>query len=162
LPRASDADDDADAPSFVTALERLPHHLHVADALEAVIGAALGEVDEVRNQVAADVARIHEVRHAESFGERAPTRVQVDADDLLGAHEPRALHDVEADAAEAEYDDARSRLDLRGVDHGANARRDAATDVADLVERRVRSDLGKRDFRYDRMRREGQIGRASG
>ena len=39
-PGAGDADDDAHAPSAMTALERLPHQLHVADAFEAVVGAA--------------------------------------------------------------------------------------------------------------------------
>src|SRR5579862_626914 len=36
----SHADDDALAPAAMTALERLAHQLYVADALEAVIGAA--------------------------------------------------------------------------------------------------------------------------
>ena len=37
-------------------------------------------------------------------------------------------------------------LDLRRVDHRADAGRHAAADVADLVERRVRVDLGDRDL----------------
>ena len=36
----------------VAAFERLAHHLHVADALEAVIGAALGQIDEVGHEIA--------------------------------------------------------------------------------------------------------------
>ena len=39
-----------------------------------------------------------------------------------------------------------ARLDLGGVDHGADARRHAAADVADLVERRGRVDLGDGDL----------------
>ena len=70
-------------------------------------------------------------------GQRLARRVDVDADDHVGAGHARALHDVEADAAEAEHDDVRAGLDLRGVDHRADAGRDAAADVADLVERRV-------------------------
>jgi S-(hydroxymethyl)glutathione dehydrogenase/alcohol dehydrogenase len=35
----------------MAALERLPHQLHVADALEAVIGTAAGELDEVGDQI---------------------------------------------------------------------------------------------------------------
>src|SRR5690606_20266233 len=45
LPGARDADDDGYAPAAVAALERLAHHLDVADALEAVVCAALGELD---------------------------------------------------------------------------------------------------------------------
>ena len=47
---------DRDAPAAVAALERLAHELDVADALEAVVGAAAGELDEVRDQIAADLA----------------------------------------------------------------------------------------------------------
>ena len=62
--------------------------------------------------------------------------------------------DVEADAAEAEHDDVGARLDLGGVDHGADAGGDAAADVADLVERRVLADLRDRDLRHDGEVRE--------
>ena len=65
-----------------------------------------------------------------------------------------ALHDVEADPAESEDDDVRTRFDLRGVDHRADAGRHAATDVTNLVERRVASNLRDRDLRQHRVVRE--------
>ena len=43
----------------------------VADALEAVVGAAAGELDEVRDEVALDLLRIHEVRSCRT-SRRAP------------------------------------------------------------------------------------------
>src|SRR5574338_1731294 len=89
--RGRDADDHRDAPAAVRALERLAHRLHVADALEAVAGAALRHVDEARDEVALHVSGGHAVRHAEALGERALARVQVDADDLHRAREARAL-----------------------------------------------------------------------
>jgi hypothetical protein len=49
-----------------------------------------------------------------------------------------------------EHDDVRARLDLRGVDHRADAGGHAAADVADLVERRVLADLRERDLRQHR------------
>ena len=58
------------APALVAALERLAHHVDVADALEAVIGAALREIHEVRDEIALDFLRVDEVRHAEFLGER--------------------------------------------------------------------------------------------
>ena len=57
-----------------------------------------------------------------------------------------ALDDVQADAAQAENDDILARLDLGGIDHRADARRHAATDIAAGVERRVLADLGDRDL----------------
>jgi VIT1/CCC1 family predicted Fe2+/Mn2+ transporter len=53
----------------VAALERLAHELGVADALEAVVGAAAGELDEVRDEVALDLVRVDEVGHAEARAE---------------------------------------------------------------------------------------------
>ena len=122
LPGPRDADDDGDTPAAVAALEGLAHELRVADALERVIGAALREIDEVRDEVALDLLRVHEVRHAELPAEGLARRVDVDTDDHVRADHPRALDDVEADAAEAEDDDVGARLHLRRVDDGADAR----------------------------------------
>jgi hypothetical protein len=74
------------------------------------------------------------------------SRVDVDADDLAGARQPRALDDVEADAAEPEHDDIVAHLHLGGVDHRADAGRHAAADVAAGLERRVLTDLRDRNL----------------
>src|SRR5213078_3883806 len=132
LARARDADDHADAPAAVAALERLAHQGDVADALEAVIGAAAGELDEVG--------------HPEAAADRLARGVDVDADDLVGADQARALDHVEPDAAEAEHDDVRAGLDLGGPQHRADAGGHAAAEVADRRERRVLADLGERDL----------------
>ncbi len=149
-----DADDDARAPALVATLERLTHHAHVADALEAVVRAAAGQLDEVRDEIAAHFLRVHEVGHPERLREGLPPRVDVHADDLARAGHARALHHVEPDAAEAEDDDRLARPHLRGVDDRADARRHAAADVADLVERSVGADLGERDLRQHGEARE--------
>ena len=83
-------------------------------------------------------------------------RIEVDADDLVGADHARALDHVEADAAEAEHHDIGARPDFGGVDHRADAGGDAAADVADLVERRVLAHLGERDLRQHGEVREGR------
>ena len=76
--------------------------------------------------------------------------VDVDADDLVSAHHPRALDDVEPDAAEAKHHDVGARRDFGGVDHGAHASCHAAADIAALVERRVLTNLGDSDLRQHR------------
>src|SRR5678816_3380452 len=93
LARAGDADDHRDAPAAVTALERLAHEIDVADALEAVVGAAVGHRDQVLYQVAADFFRVDEIRHAELLRERTPPRVEIDPNDAIGANQLRALYD---------------------------------------------------------------------
>ena len=93
------------------ALQRLAHHVHVADALEGVVGPAAGQVDQVGNQVPLDLVRVHEVGHAELFGEVLLGRVEVHAYYLVGPDHPGALDHVQPDAAEAEDHDVRARLD---------------------------------------------------
>src|SRR3546814_15212561 len=71
LAGAGDADDDGDAPALVAALERLSHRLDVADALEGIVGAAAGQLDQVADHVlVAQVAGIDDVGHAERLGKR--------------------------------------------------------------------------------------------
>src|SRR5207249_881009 len=81
LTGARDADDDGDAPAAMTALQRLAHHIDVADALECVVGAAAGEFHDIRNEIALHFLRIDEVRHAEFARQRFARRVEVDAHD---------------------------------------------------------------------------------
>src|SRR5438445_5438395 len=137
LARARDADDHRHAPALVAAFERLAHDIDVADAFEAVVGAALGQIYQVRDQLGAGFFRIDEMRDAEFLSERLARRIGIHADDHVGAGHARALHDVQPDAAQAEYHDVRARLDLGGVDHRADAGGHAAAELAHLVERRV-------------------------
>ena len=96
------------------------------------------------------------MRHAEFLGQLAAARVDVDADDHVGPDHAAALHDIEPDAAQPEHDDPGARLDLGGVDDRADPGRDAAADVADLVERRVLADFRHRDLGQYREIREGR------
>src|SRR5262249_10717179 len=112
-----DADDDGDAPAAMAAFQRLAHYGGVAGAVEGVVGAAVGQRDQVLDDVPGYLLRIDEMGHAELAAPFFLAVVEVDADDLVGAHHLGALNDVEPDAAEAEHDDVRSGGDLRGVDH---------------------------------------------
>ncbi len=93
------------------------------------------------------------MRHAEFLRHLDARRIEIDTDDLVGADHAGALHDVEADAAEAEHRDIGAGPDLRGVDDGANAGGDATADVTNLVERRVLA-----DFRQGDLGQHGEIG----
>src|SRR6185312_12860153 len=156
LAGAGYADDHRDAPAAVTAFQCLAHDIDIADAFEAVIGAAVGQRYEIGHEIALNLGRIDEMRHAEFFRQGAAPGIEIDADDLVGAGKPRALHDIEADAAEAEDDDIGTGLDLRRVDHRADAGGDAATDIANLVEGRVRANFGDGDLGQNGEIREGR------
>ena len=103
------ADDDRYAPAAMAGFQRLAHHGGVAGAVEGVVGAAVGQRDQMRDDIAVDLFRIDEMGHAEAAAPFFLGIVDVDADDLVGAHHLRALDDVEADAAEAEHDDIGAR-----------------------------------------------------
>src|ERR1700722_4899331 len=141
------ADHHGYAPATMTGFERLPHHGGVAGAVKGEIGAAIRQRHQMLHDIASDLLRVDEVGHAESAAPVFLGIVDVDADDLVGADHLGALNDIEADAAETEYDDIGARRYLGGVDHGADPGRDATTDVATLVERRVFPDFRDRDFR---------------
>src|SRR5262249_53211677 len=105
-----DADDDGLAPAAMAGFQRLADHRDGAGAVEGVVGAAdlvggtLRHVDEVRDQIASNLFRIDEMRHAEALAPLLLGVVDVDADDHVRAGEPQPLDDIEADAAEPEYD----------------------------------------------------------
>src|SRR5215469_6822294 len=154
LARAGDADDDADPPTAMGAFERLAHDIDIADALEAVIGAAFGEIYKIRDEVALDFLRVDEMGHAEFFGHFPPLRVQVDTHDHIGTGHSAALDYIEPDAAEAENNHISARLDLGSIDHRPNPGRDPAADIADLVEGGVLADLRDRDlWQYGEIRK---------
>src|SRR6185437_15530824 len=151
LPSPGDADDHRDAPAAMAAFQRLAHQVDAADALEAVIRSAVRQRDEVLDQIPAHLLGVDEVRHAETLGKRLAPCVQIDADDLVGAHHVRPLNDVESDAAQAEYDHIGARLDFRGVDDRTDTGGHSAADVTDLLERRILADLGEGDLRQHRV-----------
>ncbi len=99
---------------------------------------------------------VDEVGHPELAAPFLAVGVDVDADDPVRADQLRALDDVEADAAEAENDDVRARLDLGGLDDCADAGGDSAADVAAGLERRVLADLRHRDLGQHGEVREGR------
>src|SRR3954452_3775764 len=91
-------DHHGDAPTTMAGFECLAHHGGVAGAVEGKVCTAVGQPDQMLNDVPADLGRIDEMRHAELAAPRVLGVVDVDADDFVGAHHPGALNDVEPDA----------------------------------------------------------------
>src|SRR6202049_4895080 len=143
-------------PAAMTGFQRLAHHSGIAGAVEGEVGTAIGQRDQMLDDIAIDLLGIDEMGHAEAAAPFLLGIVEVDADDLVGAHHPRALDDVEADAAETEHDHVRTRRNLGGVDYRTDTGGHAAADVTALVERRIRADLGHRDLRQHGEIRKGR------
>src|SRR5471032_184915 len=141
------ADDHRLAPTFMAALKGCTHQLHVADALEGKVDAAIGHVDDDFLDRAVEVFRVYAVGGAQLFGDFELGRVDVDGDDSrsLGFH--RADHRRQTNATQAEDGDGVTRFYLGGVKHRADAGGDAATQQADFFQRGFLGDLGDGDFR---------------
>ena len=94
------------------------------------------------------------MRRAESLRLRELVVGQVDRDDLAGAGGLRAEQRREAHPAETDDGRGRAGTDLRGVDDGADARHDRATEQRRLVERYRLVDFDQRAAGHRRVLRE--------
>src|SRR3982751_1093694 len=150
LPGLGDADHDARPPTPVAAFESGTHDLGIPGRVEAVVGAAVGDLGDLgNNRGAVLVPRIDEVRHSELPPPLLAHRIDIDSDDPVRPNQLRALDDVEPDPAETEHHNICARLDLGGVDHRADASGHPAADVAAGLERSVLTDLRDRNLRQD-------------
>src|ERR1700689_2703395 len=93
------ADYDRYAPAAMTGFQSLTHHSGVASAVEGEIRAAIGQRDQMLDDIAVDLLGIDEMGHAEAAAPFLLGIVEIDADDLVGAHHPRALDHIEPNAA---------------------------------------------------------------
>src|SRR5690606_13930878 len=91
LPCSGNPGDDRLAPAAMAGFERLAHDRDIAGAVERVVsaadlvGAALGHVDEVRDDIPLNLARIDEMGHAEALAPFLLGVVEIDPDDHVGA-----------------------------------------------------------------------------
>ena len=78
----------------MAAFKRLTHDSHIARAVEGIISATIGQIDEIGHKISAHFSWIDEMRHAEFFGHGFLARIDVNADDLLCADHAQALNDI--------------------------------------------------------------------
>jgi len=128
----------------VATFERLPHGPDIADALEAIIGAAFGQVNEVGDEITLDFSRVDKVSEPEFPGERLLFGLRSTRRSCRRDH-AAALDDMSPIPPRPKMTTL-ARLDLGRVDHRADAGRDTAPDVADFVEGRVLAYLRHGDF----------------
>src|SRR5205823_846942 len=87
--------------------------------------------------------------------ELEPGLGEIDAEDPLRSAQPAADDGAEPDEARAEDDARRAGLDLGGVERCADSGREATGEDARAVQRRLWSDLRKRNLRHHGVLGEG-------
>ena len=135
----------------MTALQRLTHHISIARCVKGVIRTAIGELNDFFNHIVrADLFDIDEVRHAEITGDLFAPRIYINADNLVGSNQFRALNNVKTNPAETKDSNIRARLNSCRPHHRTNASGDTATNVTRFIERGVFADFCNRKFRQHR------------
>lgn len=134
LASSSNTDDDTLTPPLVAGLEGGAHHADVARAVEGVVAAAVGHLDQfLLDGLALELGGVDEVGGAELAAPGLLAVVNVHHDDLAGLVLNSTLDDGETDAAGTEDGDVGSFLDAGGHYGGAVARRDSAAQQAGSV-----------------------------
>ena len=115
-------------PTLVAALEGGAHQLGVAHALERVVDAAVGHIDDHLLDGLVELLRVDEVGAAELARHLLFTIVDVDADDARSLGHLGALDARQTDAAQPEHRHRRAGLDLGGVQNRADPGGDPAAE----------------------------------
>ena len=155
LARTRNANDHRLPPTLVSAPQCLAHQLHVAHTLERVVDPPVGHLDDVVRDVTG-FGRVHAVGRTELPGELELLWIGVHSDDPLRTGEHSALDRREPDAAETEDRDARTRLDFRRMQHGADSGRDPTAQKAHLVQRCILANLCQRNLGHHGVLGEGR------
>lgn len=162
LAGSSDTDDDALAPALVAGLEGAAHDVHVAGAVEGVVAAAVGHVDQPRLDglaVLQVLSRVDKVGGAELGRPLLLGLVDIHDNDLARLLLDRALDDTQADAASTEDGDGGVLLDsalASGDNGGTVAGGDAAAQQACAVHGSIRGNGNDGDVGHNGVLGEGR------
>jgi hypothetical protein len=103
----SDTNHNTLAPTFMTSLQSLPHHIHIARRIKREIRTSIGHlynlVDDGRSL--GEFGGVDEIRRAEFQGEVFLAVVGIDGDDLGTVFGSCSLEDGETDTADSEDGD---------------------------------------------------------
>ena len=118
--------------------QRGPHDMDVTDALERVVDAPPGHLDQHLLDRLVIVLGVDAVGRAELTCQLELRRVGVDRDDAACLGLTRALDRGETDAAQTEHGNRVTRLHLGGVVDRADAGGDTAAEQTDFIQRCLR------------------------
>lgn len=145
------------APTLVASLESGTHDIYVTSAIEGVVAAAVGELNELVNDTLAlgEVVGVDEVSSTKLAGPLLLGRVDVNDDDFAGLVGESTLDDAETDASGAEDGNVATLFDLGGYGGGTVAGGDTAAEQAGAVHGGILLDGNNRDVGDDGVLAEG-------
>src|SRR5690625_1724265 len=155
LARTGNTDNDGLAPALVAALERRAHDIHIANTLERIIHAAIGELnDDLLNGLIV-IVRVNAVGSTELARQFKFLLVNVHRNNparlrLRGTNDGR-----QANAANAKNGYGSAFLNFGGVRYSAHASGHAAAEQADLFQRCFLIHLGQGYFGQHGVFRKG-------
>ena len=137
LTGSSDTDDDGLAPSLVAGLKRSTHNVDVTCAVECVVAAAVGHLNELLlDALGAELGGVDEVGGTELLGPLLLGVVYIDNDDLGGLVLDSSLDDGQTNAASTEDGNVGALLNTAlscGDDGGTVTGCDTAAEQAGAV-----------------------------
>lgn len=137
-------------------LEGGAHNTDVTGAVEGVVAATVGHLDEMLlDALAVELGRVDEVGGTELAGPGLLAVVHIDGDDLAGLVLHTTLDDRETNAAGTEDGNVGALLDLGGDGGSAVTGRDTAAQQAGAVEGSLGGDGDDGDVGHDGVLREG-------
>lgn len=156
LARGSNTNDDALTPTLVAGLKGGTHHTDVTGAVESIVAATVGHLDEVLlNGLAGELGRVHEVGGTELARPGLLAIIDINGDDLAGLVLDSTLHDGQTDTARTEDSDIGAFLDLGGHHGRTVTGGDTTAQQTGPVGRDLGSDRNDRDIGNNGVLGEG-------
>lgn len=156
LASSSDTDDGADTPTLVASLQGASHDLDVSGAIESVVETAVGDLDEMGDDVlVTEFGGVDEFGGAKLLGPLFLLVVGVDGDDSGSASVDGTGDDGETDTADTEDGDVGTLFDIGSVGGSTPTGGDTTSEKAGLVAGSLRVDGYKRVLRNDGVLRKG-------
>lgn len=131
----------------MTALQGRAHQVDVAIAFEGGVHSAFGHFDDHVLDRSVVILGVDEIGSAQLPDNLEFARLDIDRNDSPGLGHGGADDRGQADAAQAEDRHAGALLHLCRVEHRTDAGDHAATEQADLFQRRIPGDFGLGNFR---------------
>lgn len=152
----SNTDDDALTPTLVAGLQGSAHDTDVASAVEGVVAAAVGHLDQVLlDGLAGELGGVDKVGGTELASPGLLAVVDIHGDDLARLVLDRTLHDGQTDAASTEDSDIGALLNLGGHNSGTVTSGDTAAQQAGSVSGDLGSHRNDRDVGNNGVLGEG-------